>query len=695
MTPSRPYRTIPLILLAVSLSGCVHAQDRLSKVSSENETLNRMTMNMQQDVPPKQEAPVTTERMEVVIHAAHSKGLRSVALSPDGRYILSGAFDMTAKLWDVTSGQVVNTFNGTYNIDTEWWPDEVGFSDDGMTAILADLDKNTQGFDVVTGRGRSGTQLLRGATWSNEMWGLHAASPNGDFRVIEPISKRNFWKRGPLIIWNAAGETIRTLETHNSPSTGSTGITNTLTFSRDGRHLAWADTDLMGSGMAKVWEVGSWRLVGSYPASVVNFSRDSRTMVLGGPTGGAPYLRDLASGEEIHLEGGRRPSGVTDLATVGDGRSVVAGMHDGRAILWDLTTGRLVRTFECPKDQSVLSVDVSPTSSLVTTVCGDGSAWLWDLTTGKQLRNLASSLPETFFRSTTRFSADGRMLALGVGEQVSLWNMVDGKEVRRVTLPREELPSWTQKISSDLTHKLYRVRSVALDPSGQLVAATTGLGVNLWDMKTGRLARRISDKPARALSFGPDGRVLHGRYDTHNYRWDVATGQEISTAGAPSPSKADPKSMKDEERIVFDRDRSTLAVSADGRLSAHGFQSIIRVGDLITSTTLHYLKGHSGDVTALAFNPNGHTLVSGSSDGTIRVWDLQRGKEIAALISLRQNEFVTITPDHYYRASKSPVKGVAFRMGDNLLPFEQFAEKLNKPEIVQQQFDELLSNAAH
>jgi hypothetical protein len=68
----------------------------------------------------------------------------------------------------------------------------------------------------------------------------------------------------------------------------------------------------------------------------------------------------------------------------------------------------------------------------------------------------------------------------------------------------------------------------------------------------------------------------------------------------------------------------------------------------------------------------------------VRLWDLESGKEIAALISLGNGESVTVTPDHYYRASKSPVKGVSFQVGDKLLPFEQFAEKLDKPNIVQQ-----------
>lgn len=51
-----------------------------------------------------------------------------------------------------------------------------------------------------------------------------------------------------------------------------------------------------------------------------------------------------------------------------------------------------------------------------------------------------------------------------------------------------------------------------------------------------------------------------------------------------------------------------------------------------------------------------------------------------------------ITPDHYYRASQNPVKGVSFQVGDKLLPLEQFADKLNKPDIVQQRLAEVFAH---
>src|SRR5262249_15624809 len=47
-------------------------------------------------------------------------------------------------------------------------------------------------------------------------------------------------------------------------------------------------------------------------------------------------------------------------------------------------------------------------------------------------------------------------------------------------------------------------------------------------------------------------------------------------------------------------------------------------------------------------------------------------------------DYVTVTPDQYYRASSHRLKGVAFRVKERLYPFEQFDLRLNRPDIVLQ-----------
>src|SRR5262249_11184465 len=72
----------------------------------------------------------------------------------------------------------------------------------------------------------------------------------------------------------------------------------------------------------------------------------------------------------------------------------------------------------------------------------------------------------------------------------------------------------------------------------------------------------------------------------------------------------------------------------------------IRIWDPRSATELHKLPGHTGEVVALDFSPDGRTLVSGAVGGTVRLWHTATGTEIFALTPYRQQtKAVAFTPD--------------------------------------------------
>ncbi len=598
-----------------------------------------------------------------------------------------------------------------------------------------------------------------------------ALSPDGRYLATEQPLERTL-----RVLDLETGKTAVAIPLGETGITGM-GMTHSLAFSPDGQFLAIGK----GDGTATLFEFPSGRKAKEFEATSLNFSPDGRAWVIGAASGGAPYLQEAASGKETRLAGGA--SEVSDLALTADGQSIVAGMHGGSAKLWDLPTGQLIRTFDCPDGMAVSSVAVSGDGSLLATGCINGSAWLWDLSTGRQRATLAPPLPPDQFTPVyVRIARDDRTVVIGRASQVIVSDLSSGKELRRIVLPKESLkglaylehpaaayegvdpmdptlqarmgahapkqPSVDQQTMERMKESAQWIRALAVHPNGQLVALGRSESTSLWDLQSGKLIfefrdvsrrqahaqqQRLRDEeyqrmleeagslksllpfglgaPSRSMSvpqgesmalddpsdlidmfgddthgatslaFSPDGQFLVTDSVRGKAVWEVSTGKKIrdkrkKTEGA----RFDPASFA--ENLELNVGGKGAAFSPDGRLAARGHGQIIKVWSVATGQDVLQLIGHTGAVSSLVFSADGRFIVSAGGDGAIRLWNLRSGKEVASLIALGREDFVAVTPDQYYRASKSRIKGVAFRVKDQLYPFEQFDLRFNRPDIV-------------
>jgi WD40 repeat protein len=77
---------------------------------------------------------------------------------------------------------------------------------------------------------------------------------------------------------------------------------------------------------------------------------------------------------------------------------------------------------------------------------------------------------------------------------------------------------------------------------------------------------------------------------------------------------------------------TSAAVSPDGRRVVSGSSDkTVAVWDLESGTLIHQLLGHQSGVTSVAVSPDGRHVVSGSYDKTVEVWDLETGRRLATL----------------------------------------------------------------
>src|SRR6266404_4333067 len=84
-------------------------------------------------------------KIEIVPITPHEH-VEVVAFSPDGAYALSGGFDNTMKVWQVSSGRLIRTFQGHSNTVRS-----VAFSPDGKTVLSGSQDSTMKLWDVASG----------------------------------------------------------------------------------------------------------------------------------------------------------------------------------------------------------------------------------------------------------------------------------------------------------------------------------------------------------------------------------------------------------------------------------------------------------------------------------------------------------------------------------------------------------------
>ncbi|MEP4195696.1 MAG: TIR domain-containing protein, partial [Aliishimia sp.] len=166
---------------------------------------------------------------EVLRISGHEDWVRSVAFSPDGRRIVSGAHDKTLRIWDTRSGDQLQVLRGHEDLVTS-----VAFSPDGSRIVSGSDDDTLRIWDA-----RSGAQLqvLRGHEGSVTSV---AFSPDG--RRIVSGSRDD-----TLRIWDArSGDQMQVLQGHESS-------VYSVAFSLDGRRIVSGSND----NTLRIWDARS------------------------------------------------------------------------------------------------------------------------------------------------------------------------------------------------------------------------------------------------------------------------------------------------------------------------------------------------------------------------------------------------------------------------------------------------------
>jgi WD40 repeat protein len=143
-----------------------------------------------------------------------------------------------------------------------------------------------------------------------------------------------------------------------------------------------------------------------------------------------------------------------------------------------------------------------------------------------------------------------------------------------------------------------------------------------------------------SLAFSPDGKLLaSGSSDKTVRLWDVAAAKEKAVLPETIWVRA----------LVFSPDGKTLA-SATGGLDGEKrlLPGNITLWDTATGKKRAVLEGHTAWILKISCSPDGKTLASASEDGTVKLWNMETGKEIATFKggeTIRWFSFVVFTQD--------------------------------------------------
>ena len=592
-------------------------------------------------------------------YTSHTNSITCTSFNSDGSMLATGSGDETIRLWDTKAGnyQTINVGDRPdtllFNPNGETlascgrkgimlWNSNTGqlkhilentgnsfriaFSPDGQT-LASSKGKDTLFWNTETGkisrqfkdtRERTFFAFSPDGKWfatvgkdydTVHLWDVHT----GELKIIfrgTPVYE-------DVVVINEDGSREKVKESSN--------LVNSFTFSPDGNTLAvsYLNEEIV------LWDIFTGKrqttLEGQRNVYLLMFSPDGHTLV--SLNGYGIYLSDINT-EDIKKSKLRHTitehhSAVNSIAFSPNGQTL-ASAHKRSLQLWNIANGQQKKyNSETIYKSEIQSLDYSPDGKILAGYYPFGllNIVLWDTSIAEQIasfngRDKNDRNGNTVYHTgQIVFSPDSKKLAsVGIDNTVRLWDVTTKTDKSLIGRFRRNVFGNQMDEFKGHTDK---IKVVAYSPNGQMLASgSDDKSIRLWDVHT-RKPKAIlnykddigSSAKLNSLVFSPDSKILaSGIWDGAIDLWDAVTMEHIDTLIIKNP-----------------RGNTFLAFSPDSTTLASGVAKSIILWDMQTQKpkTTFKFKDAQGFVESIQFSPDGRSLASGSSDGTVLIWKIE------------------------------------------------------------------------
>jgi len=408
---------------------------------------------------------------------------------------------------------------------------------------------------------------------------------------------------GKVVLITVSPTPMSYLLSSDNPHTASVSA---LAVSSD-YQMAMTGTD---DGELKLWSVAEKReiatLEGHTNIFAVAITQDCRLGISGG---NPPTIKvwDLRNGtERATLEG--HETCVSCLVTTKDSKRCISGDHYGVIKIWDLETMQETTTLG-GKGERVTYLALSPDGNTLWSHAYE-TLRVWSLTNWQEL-----AVAETEILYLMRLIRDGQVGVLASSEEINLWSLPEKKVIGLLKGRAHFLAIFNND----------RFCLVSFDGSDV---------VKLWDFESCTEVAFFTGNSLTGLALTQDEQhFLSTSHDGTVKIWSLA---------------------REEDRVLaFPEEISKMTVTDNLVIASH--KNDITLRSIAENRELAILQGHTQEITYVIVTDDQRSLLSASLDGSIKLWDLESGKELYAFTGNLEVQCITCSSDSQFFLSSEDI----------------------------------------